>query len=103
MPEVNRSAIEVRLVNPPRKSRLLIGVLVVLIGVPLLTPLAICWIFFLGKVYGTLVFASNLALIAFATWFSRKHRISEADQLRRIDKAMGKPSDDPRQMANFVP
>jgi len=69
VPEVNRSAIEVRLVNPPRKSRLLIGVLVVLIGVPLLTPLAICWIFFLGKVYGNLVLASNLALMAFATWF----------------------------------
>jgi hypothetical protein len=34
---------------------------------------------------------------------SRKHRISGAEQLRRIDKAMGKPSDDPRQMANFVP
>jgi hypothetical protein len=89
--------------NPPRKSRLITGILFVLFSVSVLTPLAICWIFFLGKVYGTLVFASNLALVTFATWFSRKNRMSEAEQLRRIDKVMGKPSDDPRRMANFVP
>ena len=103
MPEVNPSAIGPRVVNPPRKSRLLIGILVVLIGIAALTPLAIVWISILGKVYGTIVFASILLIMALAAWRSWKRRISEAESLRRLDKAMGKPSDDPRQMANFVP
>lgn len=79
------------------------GLLIVLIAIPLLTPVALCWIFFLGKGYGAVVFAAQLILMAAATWLSRKRHITEAERMRQIDKAMSEPSDDPRQMARWVP
>lgn len=89
--------------NPPLKSRLLTRVLYVLLAIPVSTPFALCAIFFLGKVYGTVAFTTCLLLMSVLTWFSRKRGLSEAKRIRRMDKAMGKPSDDPRQMARFVP
>jgi hypothetical protein len=42
-------------------------------------------------------------LIIAGYWRRRKLRLSEEEAIRRIDQAMGKPSDDPRHMANLVP
>lgn len=74
-----------------------------LIAIPVATPFALCAILFLGKVYGTVAFTTCLLLMSVLTWFWRKCGLSEAEEIRRMDKAMGKPSDDPRQMARFVP
>ena len=40
-------------------------------------------------------------LISFS--LSRSRKLSEEEMLRRQDKAMGKPTDDPREMARWVP
>jgi len=33
---------------------------------------------------------------------SRRYKVNEAEMVRRIDKAVGKPSDDPRQIARLM-
>jgi hypothetical protein len=63
-------------------------------------PCAICWFFFFG-LYGALGFAIfEGAFIILVRFLVRKYRPEKAG---RLDKAMGKPGDDPRQMARFVP
>lgn len=65
-------------------------------------PIAIFWIFFFGKIYGTITLAVYLVLMLVLMWLRRRRRITESETLRRIDKVMGKPSDDPRQMAGCM-
>jgi uncharacterized membrane protein len=42
-------------------------------------------------------------VVSIGVWRKRKLKLSEEEQIRRIDQAMGKPSDDPRQMSRWVP
>ncbi|HVN17537.1 MAG TPA: hypothetical protein VMU05_02165 [Dongiaceae bacterium] len=81
-------------------ARLLAGILVVFVAIVVLTPAALCWIFFLGKVYAFVVFATNVVLMGIVLWFFRKH----SKVVRRIENALGagEPSNDPRQMARWV-
>ena len=49
-----------------------------------------------------MIFAAGVAvLVSFSLVRSRK--LGEDEMIRRQDKAMGKPSDDPREMARWVP
>jgi len=49
-----------------------------------------------------MIFAAVVTvLIPFSLFRSRK--LSEEEMLRRQDKAMGQPTDDPREMARWVP
>jgi hypothetical protein len=49
-----------------------------------------------------MIFAAVVTvLIPFSLFRSRK--LGEEEMLRRQDKAMGKPTDDPREMARWVP
>jgi len=49
-----------------------------------------------------MIFAAGVAvLVSFGLVRSRK--LGEDEMIRRQDKAMGKPSDDPREMARWVP
>ena len=65
-------------------------------------PIAISWIFFFGKIYGTIALAVYLVLMLVVMWRRRRRRKTESEMLRGIDKVMGKPSHDPRQMAGFM-
>jgi heme O synthase-like polyprenyltransferase len=84
--------------KPNRISKILLGIIVIMAGVPSL----LCWMFFYGKVYGILGYVINFAFVAIVWRFHRKRRI-KAERMHQIDKAMGKPSDDPRQMARWIP
>jgi hypothetical protein len=87
--------------SPPkleRSSRFLLVVVLIMTAI----PCVICWIFFFGKVYGALAILLYL-LLAILAWLFRRRKASEAEMIRRIDKALGKPSDDPRHMARWVP
>jgi hypothetical protein len=49
------------------------------------------------------VAAACLFLVILGLSLRKRRKVTEAEMLDRIDKAMGKPSDDPRQMARYVP
>jgi hypothetical protein len=64
-------------------------------------PMAFC-VFYVGGFYGLTLGALWFGGSAILGWFLRKrHNRREMD--RRIDEVMGKTSDDPRQMARFIP
>ncbi len=64
-------------------------------------PIAICWVFFFGKLYGTLALLLFFVLVLFGYRVWR--RLSEAKGARVVDKLTGNPpSDDPRQMARWM-
>jgi len=67
-----------------------------------LIPTATCCFFF-GGFYGLAALAAFFGVSAILGWFLRKRRRHDSDTDCQINKAMGKPSDDPRQMARFVP
>lgn len=50
----------------------------------------------------SIVFAS-IVTVLMSVAFIRSRRISEAEMIRRQDLAMGKASDDPKEMARWVP
>ncbi len=65
-------------------------------------------------IMGSIIFAlysRSLLSIIFATSVTvllplsllRSWKLSDEEMIRRQDRAMGKPSDDPRQMARWVP
>ena len=86
--------------SPPkleRSSRFPLVVVLIMTAI----PCVICWIFVIGKVYSALAILLYLLylLLAILAWLFGRRKASEADMIRRIDKAMGKPSDDPRHMA----
>jgi len=64
-------------------------------------PIAVCWIFFFGKLYGTVAFLILMALLLFGSRHWR--RLSDARRSRLVDNLSGNPpSDDPRQMARWM-
>jgi cbb3-type cytochrome oxidase subunit 3 len=77
-------------------------VLTIILLIMISVPIAICWIFFFGRIYGTIALVGYFLLMPVVVWFFRRHKRTEADMIRRIDQAMGKPSDDPREMARFL-
>jgi hypothetical protein len=50
----------------------------------------------------SIIFASVLTVLM-SLAFVRSRRINEEEMIRRQDAAMGKPSDDPKEMARWVP
>jgi hypothetical protein len=90
-------------VSPAVKSRVFVWFLIALLWIAVLTPLAILWTAVRGRFLGSIAIVAQLIFMAAVTWNFRKHRASEAERMRRIDEAMGKPSDDPRQMAQWIP
>jgi hypothetical protein len=89
--------------NPPDppKPEPLSTILIFVVSIVAMIPTGVCSIFFFGKVYGSLMMAFFFFL-GLLGWLFRRRRIDEVEMIRRIDKAMGKPSDDPRQMARWV-
>jgi hypothetical protein len=85
----------------PKKERATEVVLFVIL-VMVLVPSAFCWVFFFGRFYGAVGIVSFVLLAGFSRRFLRRKNLSETEIMRRIDKAMGKPSDDPRQMARWL-
>ena len=64
-------------------------------------PSAICWVFFFGKLYGTLALLLFFVLVLFRYRVWR--RLNEAKRAGLVDKLTGNPpSDDPRQMARWM-
>ena len=89
--------------NPPQTKPEPINIILRLILLIMVAvPMAICYIFFFGKLWGPIAITFNLLLLPLLVWLLRRRKFSEAEMNRRIDKAMGKPSDDPRQMARFM-
>lgn len=90
--------------NPPPKQEPINIVLRLILLMMVIVPTAICYTFFFGKLWGSVVLTVNLVLLPFLMrLLSRRRKTSEAESFRRIDKAIGKPSNDPRQMARWVP
>jgi len=85
---------------PPRAERVT-GVAVTIIAMVVSIVFTIWSKSLFNRIYGGAVFL--LLLFAFLRLLLNSHKVSEAESIRRIDKAMGKPSDDPRQMARWVP
>ena len=50
----------------------------------------------------SIAFASVVTILLLIS-LVKSHWRSEEEMMRQIDKAMGKPSDDPREMARWVP
>ena len=73
-----------------------------LVFVLALIPTATCCFFF-GGLYGLSALIAFFGVSAILRWFLRRRRCRSGDIDAQIDKARGKPSDDPRQMARFVP
>lgn len=46
-------------------------------------PIAISWIFFFGKIYGTIALAVYLVLMLVVLWLRRRRRTTESEMLRR--------------------
>jgi len=92
--------------NPPQpathKPERINIVLKLIVLIMVTVPTAICWIFFFGKPYGTIALIAYFLLMPLLISLLRRRTSTEAESLRRIDKAMGKPSDDPRQMARYL-
>jgi hypothetical protein len=84
--------------EPERPNRVLMA-LVILIA---LIPIAGCCFFF-GGFYGLIALAAFFSVSAILCWFLRIRRRRGGDTDRQIDKAIVKSSDDPRQMALWVP
>jgi hypothetical protein len=89
-------------VTPLVKARAFVWFLIALLWIAVLTPLAILWTAVLGRLLGSIAIVAQLILMA-VFWNFRKRGASEAERMRRTDEAMGKPSDDPRQMARWIP
>ncbi len=85
--------------KPERISKWLIAVILAMAMV----PSAICCIFFFGSLYGTFVFVLCGGVLPIIGWFLKLRQSPVGEVDRQIDNAMGKPSDDPRQMARWVP
>jgi hypothetical protein len=77
-------------------------VLKVLLFTMVAIPTVACWVFFFGKFYGSIAITACFLLAVFMRSLRKRRKVTEAEMIRRIDKAMGKPSDDPRQMARFM-
>jgi cell division septal protein FtsQ len=82
--------------GPPKAERIAnIVALIVLISVAV--SLAFWFRSLLSVAFA--VFAILISCISFL----RNRKMSEEESIRRLDKAMGNPPDDPRHMGNFVP
>ena len=51
----------------------------------------------------SIIFAAAVVTALIVVAFIRSRGISEEEMVRRQDLAMGKPSDDPKEMARWVP
>jgi hypothetical protein len=88
-------------VNPEKRSQpdgvsmLLISLVLILAGV----PSVLCCIFFFGKFYGASIAAFYLVFLPLVARFLRKRQRSQIEKLPQTPKS----TDDPRQMARWVP
>ena len=93
-------------VNPPQdtgvpsKRKRSSVILIFLIAIISAVPTGVCSLLFLGKFYGAL--AAVLFFLAFLGWFLKIRKGGPGELDRQIDKAMGEPSNDPRQMARWI-
>jgi hypothetical protein len=81
----------------PSKAEQTIEAVLCLVGIAVAIALAIrypSWLSIGFAVYVTVLLPIGLA---------RSRRLGEEEMIRRQDKAMGKPTDDPRGMARWIP
>jgi hypothetical protein len=81
----------------PSKAERTIEVALCLVGIAVAIALAIrnpSWLSIAFAVYVTVLLPVGLM---------RSRRLGEEEMIRRQDRAMGKPADDPRGMARWIP
>jgi membrane protein implicated in regulation of membrane protease activity len=83
----------------PSRAERVVEIVIGIIIVVVLLALAV-W---LRSLFITIFAITAIVLIIAGYCRRRKLRLNEEEAIRRINQAMGKPPDDPRHMANFVP
>jgi hypothetical protein len=87
---------------PPKPEPINIILRLILL-IMVVVPATVCYVFFFGRLWGPIALTINLVLMPVLVVLIRRRRIAKSKRISEVAEALGgKPSDDPRQMANFM-